>query len=416
MLLAMVPISAFLVVVASEAAPTADAAAPDEQVVHFLRAELAPEKEPAKPAEEASAPGQDKQAAEADEEAPEEVAEETEEKPAEEAQEVTPGLAVLGGEKPSPPEEEAKPPKKPGLFLGPLPTRNQHPLYLLFFNFPSERARTLRPGSSEFAFRFDVANTLVKSEEGAALIDIDLESWVYKLEYRRGTPAGEFTMLVPVQDNTHGMMDNIITTWHRWFGLPRGDRVGYRDNEFRFFVRTRNGTILNFPSDEPGFGDVSVQWKHQIGHSGDSRAWAARVGVKLPTGDSGSGLGSGDFDFGVGLAYENLGSRWARYANLNYIFIGGGDFAGLDTRSVVSGMVGTEYRLKPNWWLTGQFDFSQCPFQTGSPWVDRDSVGLALGFHKRLSDHWIFSGGFSEDIRVDTVPDFALVGELRWQF
>jgi len=413
LLIASLTISLFFIILPRDAR-SADEATPDQHVVRFLRGELAPQKGTAEPNQTTPASQQENdQAAQAHEE------DEAAQAATDQVKEVSPGLAVLEGEElPTKPPVEAKPkpPAEAGLFFGPLPTRNQHPLYLLFFNFTSERACTLPPGKTEFAFRFDAANTLVKSEEGAALIDIDLESWVYKLEYRWGTPAGEFTVLLPVQDNTHGMMDNIITTWHGWFGLPQGDRADYPDNDFRYFVRTRNGTVFNFPSDKPGLGDISLQWKRELGASTDKQAWAARAAVKFPTGKSEHGLGSGKFDAGVGLAYERLSTRWARYANLNYILIGGSDFAGLDTRSVVSGMIGTEYRLKPNWWLTGQIDFCQSPLSTGSPWVDRDSVGLALGFHKRLSDHWIFSGGFSEDIRVDTVPDFAVIGELRWRF
>jgi|GEM_PF-2201956 len=427
---------ALLAVGSAMVALCADEAAPDEGVVRFLRAELAPETEAA-PAEEAPAsPDEEQQESESAPAAGAPVKEDAAASPGEteeqeqpdgdsaglvgedEAQDVSAGLAVLEGEEPPPPEEEKMPksPAEPGRFFGPLPGRNQHPLYVLFFNFPAERARTLKPGSSEFAFRFDAANTIIKNTEGGALTDLDLESWEYKLEYRRGTDTGEFTLVVPVRVNAHGIMDNIIYTWHGWFGLKQGDRPFYPENDFRYFVRTRDGTMLNFPSDEPGFGDVSVQWKHELGRSHPTHAWAVRVGVKLPTGDSGTGLGSGDFDLGMGVAYESLGARWARYANLNYIVIGGSDFPGLDAGGILTGMVGAEYRLKPTWRLTGQLDFSQCPFRTGSPWVDRDSLELLLGFHKLLSQGVVFSGGFSEDVLEETASDFAVMGELRWLF
>jgi hypothetical protein len=434
---ALIVVFASVLLLAPAISYSADDAAPDSGVVAFITGELA-EEESAESAEAVEEPPSEEAVEETPaDEAPsdgEEADEATTEEPAEAepppsppiksvpatppeepATDVAEGLELLEEaemeEKPvEPPVEETGP-----RFFGPLPSRNQHPVHLMFFNFPAERARVLPPGEGEFAFRFDGASTMVKETENGTIVDLDLEGWYYQLEYRRGVAGGEIALAVPLRDNSHGFMDNIIDGWHQFFSLPRGDRPDYPASDYHFFVRGPAGQVLNIPSDQFGLADMSLMWKDEIARSEDS-VLSYRLGVKLPTGDSDKGLGSGGTDFGAGLAYERTSERWATYANLNYIFLGEADFAGFETNNTITGALALEYRLKPTWWLTGQIDFAQYPLETGALTLDRDSVELLFGFHKLLKKRLLFSGGFSEDIRTNTAPDFGITGELRWLF
>jgi len=409
----------------------ADEASPDPEMVNFIAGELALDNEA--PVDngavsEETEPGQEEST---EEDAGLESTNEhysdtaTTEEPAAEAvlsediaqepeQEVSEGLAILKDQEP---EEVAGEPRELEVarFFGPLPTRNQHPLHLMFYNFPAERAQVLCDGDREFVFRFEGSSDIVKKAEAGTIVDLDLECWYYTLEYRQGTPWGELSVQVPVRDNTHGFMDNIIDGWHGLLGLPRGDRPDYPANDYHFFVRNSDGGVLNFPSDRFGLADVSLAWKGEISSSPGSTL-AYRAAVKLPTGDPDDGLGSGGADFGVGLAYERVAYRWAGYANLNYIIIGDPDFAGFEANNIWTGSVACEYRLRPTWWLVGQVNFAQYPLSTGTGTLDRDSNELLFGFHKLLGKRLLFSGGFTEDMRTDTAPDFGIIGELRWRF
>jgi hypothetical protein len=404
----------------------ADEASPDPEMVNFIGGELAPDSgvsgddgdvsEETEPEQEDAASEvtgeKDNDAVATEEPAAELVF--SEEVSVEPEQEVSEGLAIL--EEHEPEEVVEKPAEvEVGRFFGPLPTRNQHPLHLMFYNFPVERAQVLPDGDREFVFRFEGSSNMVKKAEAGTIVDLDLECWNYSLEYRRGTRWGELSVQVPIRDNTHGFMDNIIDGWHGLLGLPRGDRPDYPANDYHFFVRNADGDVLNVPSDMFGLADISVAWKGEISSSSRSTL-AYRTAVKLPTGDPDDGLGSGGTDFGVGLAYERLWHRWAGYANLNYIVIGNPDFAGFEASNVWTGSVACEYRLRPTWWLTGQVNFAQYPLSTGTGTLDRDSNELVFGFHKLLGKRLLFSGGFSEDMRTDTAPDFGIIGELRWRF
>ncbi|OGK10697.1 MAG: hypothetical protein A2Y63_02990 [Candidatus Riflebacteria bacterium RBG_13_59_9] len=402
---------------------------PDVEVVRFIAGELAPEdsstvdgesaaKEESSTLEELpeasleadSAADEDSSASDesVDEDMTQEAAPEASE------QEVSEGLELLTPQEAKEDLVEPKPEEEVGRFFGPLPTRNQHPVHLMCFNFHAERARVLSPGKSEFAFRFDGANNMVKKTEDGTIVDLDFEGWNYQFEYRRGLDAGEVTVLVPLRDNTHGFMDNIIDSWHGFFGFKRGDRPDYPANDYRFFLRNAQGNVLNIPSDKLGLADISLMWKAEIGGADPQRTLSYRAALKLPTGDPDDGLGSGGADIGVGLAYERLGRRWAGYANLNYIINGDTDFTGFEANNVWTGCLACEYRLRPTWWVTGQINFAQYPLTTGISTLDRDSQELLFGFHKLLSKRVLFSGGFSEDIRTNTGPDFGITGELRW--
>ncbi len=409
----------------------ADEASPDPEVVHFIGGELAPDSgsseddgdvsEESEPGEEGpsrevleSQPNgeQDYESTTVGEPATEVVS--SKETAVEPEQEVSEGLDILEDQEV---EERVEQPREGevGRFFGPLPTRNQHPLHLMFYNFPAERAQVLPDGVKEFVFRFEGSSNMVKKAEAGTIVDLDIECWNYTLEYRQGTPWGELSAQVPIRDNTHGFMDNIIDGWHGLLGLPRGDRPDYPANDYHFFVRSSNGNVLNYPSDRIGLADVSLACKGEISSSPRSTL-AYRAAVKLPTGDPDDGLGSGGTDFGVGLAYERLGHRWAGYANLNYIIIGDPSFAGFEANNVWTGSIACEYRLRPTWWVTGQVNFAQYPLSTGTGTLDRDSNELLFGFHKLLGKRLLFSGGFSEDMRTDTAPDFGIIGELRWRF
>jgi len=408
----------------------ADEASPDPDVVYFIGGELAPDSDVSGDDEDVSGetqageeepPQEDKASVvtggEDDVEATEEPAEEpefTEEAPVEPEQEVSEGLALLENQELEAVSEQPRQ-EKARRFFGPMPTRNQHTVHLMFYNFPAERAKVLPDGDSEFVFRFEGSSNMVKKAEAGTIADLDLEGWNYTLEYQQGTRWGELSVRVPIRDNTHGFMDNIIDGWHGLLGLPRGDRPDYPANDYHFLIRNADGAVLNFPSDRLGIADVSLAWKGEITSSPRSTL-AYRAAVKLPTGDANDGLGSGGTDFGVGLAYERLWHRWAGYANLNYIFIGTPDFAGFEANNVWTGSIACEYRLRPTWWVTGQVNFAQYPLSTGTGTLDRDSNELLFGFHKLLGKRLLFSGGFTEDMRTDTAPDFGIIGELRWRF
>jgi hypothetical protein len=395
---------------AEEAAPSDDAAPVEE-----APADETAIAEEAQPADEDDAQAADVQVDEDAEEPVEEPAEEVQ-PPATPEQDVSAGLEMLetvDAEKQA--EQPAKPEKKVGEFFGPLQTRSMHPLHQYFFNFPADRARTLKKGRAEFAVHLQFASNMLKETSGGSIVDLDLENWNYQFELRKSAWGGEITAIVPLRDNTHGFMDNIIENWHSMIGLPGGLRPDYPQNDYHFFVSDPMGNMLNVPSDQFGLGDISLIWKQEIGDGAPDHAFSYRVGVKLPTGDFDKGLGSGGTDVGAGLAYETLGDRWAGYANLNYIFTSQGDFAGFQVNNRVTGSLASEYRLRPTWWLTGQLDYAQYPLTTGSS-LDRDSLELLFGFHKLLEKKLIFSGGFTEDISRESSPDFGIIAEMRWRF
>ncbi len=331
------------------------------------------------------------------------------------------GLEQLTGEAKTVEEKEAKEESKeerekivpPLRYFGPMRTRNQHPLYLLFFNFSGDTAEPIPQSTSQLSTRILGANSIIKKTEGGAIVDLDLETWSVSFEYRHGLKNSEYSVLVPFRVHGHGIMDNIIDKWHRFFCLPRGNRPFYPEGDFRFYIKTQDGSTFNFPSDNFSLGDIELVWKQKLNAS-KKGGFAYRVGVKLPTGSEDDGIGSGAPDFGVGLLWDNFGNRFAYYANINLVILGKDGLSSLQNNNIISGMLGVEYTWRPSLTITGQIDYSQSPFSTKSPSADKDAVELILGFHRLYGEKFLLSGGFSEDIQTETAPDFTIIAELTW--
>jgi hypothetical protein len=301
---------------------------------------------------------------------------------------------------------------------GPVPTLNNNPLYLMFYTMAPEPATVLQKGARTFSYRLEIANDFTIDNDHVNLIYLDFESERQTFEYRMN-PSGryELSVAVPVYYQSHGFLDSFIQGWHSFFGLPNGERQDYLNNDFHYVVRGNGYEVINTAPDNFRLGDVSAQVKIPLAHeTRTSPAVAVRLGVKAPTGSPKIGYGSGHPDAGVGLALQRGLGRWVGYANLNYVFVGGSSFRGeLPTNNSLSLMLGTEYQANHNTSVLGQLYFEQNPLTTTDRYIDRDSIMMSLGWAHHLRKDLLWYGGFSEDIRVDTAPDFTAFTQLIWR-
>jgi len=301
---------------------------------------------------------------------------------------------------------------------GPLPTLNNHPLYLMFLTMLPEPATVLPKGARTFSYRLEIANVFTVETDSVNLIYLDFESERQTFEYRMN-PSGryEISVAVPVYYQNHGFLDSTIQGWHSFFGLPNGYREDYLNDDFHYLVHANGSEVINTAPNNFMLGDISAQVKVPLARETKDRpAVALRLGVKAPTGSAKIGYGSGHPDAGVGVALQKGRGRWDGYANLNYVFVGGSSFRGeLPINSSLSFMLGTEYQANHNTSVLGQFYFEQNPLTTTDKYIDRDSLTMSLGWAHHLRKDLLWYGGFSEDIKADTAPDFTAFTELIWR-
>ena len=310
-------------------------------------------------------------------------------------------------------------PDSPYLFApkGPFNWISQHPLTLTVLQFQMEEAYLLKPGETRIGYRIDLANVFLKEQSGTSVVDIDLEGLRQTFSYRRGmSDKIELGVFVPLQYNGHGFLDGIIESWHGFFGLPNGDRPLFAKNQYAYVVSSDGEFKILGESDQFGIGDIVLTGKYLYKpESGKSPAIAGRVGLKLPTGDAGRQLGSGGFDIGVSVAAQKSYGRWVLYGQTGYIFTGGNDF-GLKGNDLVQASFAAEYQRNRRLSWIGQFHRVTNPYKTGADNIDVDTLEMALGWKYLFGKNILWEAGFSEDVVVDSGPDFAVFSQVTYGF
>ena len=164
-----------------------------------------------------------------------------------------------------------------------------------------------------------------------------------------------------------------------------------------------------------GLGDTTLMGKYQLLPEGEVMpAISLRGAVKLPTGNRSTFFGSGNPDFGVGLAVEKLvAGRWILYGNITGV-VPTGSIAGLGLRPTLSGLAAIEYVWSENLSFTTHFNYYSSPFHgTGTEAFDRGVTESVLGFSYRVVPHFLwqvyavenldFIRGSAADVTLATV-------------
>jgi len=303
-------------------------------------------------------------------------------------------------------------------FFGPIAIINQHPPTQLFLAPVPEAATVLRPGESFARFKLDWSNNIIRELDDGVIWDFDFETVRVELDYHRHLAGGELSARLPYYSRSHGVLDSIIADWQNFFGQRNGHRDDFPDYLYRYTIVTRDGVVYNEEGDTHGVGDLALGYKYQLWQREDGReAAAVRAGVKLPLGDSGKAMGSGNLDWQLGALYQRqFGERFRGYANVDWVFVGEPDWQNIAHQDMLVTVLALEYAWRPGTTFVAQYRRQGNPLRSGNEEADKGSQELALGFNRRLSDHLIWSGGFNEDVNPDTASDFVMMTHLRWEF
>jgi hypothetical protein len=303
-------------------------------------------------------------------------------------------------------------------FFGPAGLVAQHPPTALFLTPVPEAASVMADGAQSFSFKLDWANHLIRERGDGIIADYDFETLRMGLEYRRGTPLGELYVGVPITHRGHGVLDDLIHTYHGWFDMPNYYRDNFAAYQYRYVIATREGPVYNGVGDVFGIGDTTVALKHPLfDRRGGEEALSVRGMVKAPTGDSDDALGSGNWDLGLGLLYQfHIERRTRAYMNVDYVFAGEPDWEDIGYQDSFVYMFGVEQALDKRTTLSGTYRVSRNPLRIGHDEADKDSQELVFAFNRRIKDNLVWHGGFSEDINPETAPDFLVLSHLVWEF
>lgn len=300
-------------------------------------------------------------------------------------------------------------------FRGPLASRNQMPLALLFAYLVPEDARSLERGVYDFEVTFDYSNIIMDQSNDFEAVRLDLEYARTDLRLRRGFGRGfELGASIRFYAYFGGFLDPFVSGFHDAFGLPNYLR-GQTENGLVEYRYTRGEESLFEGTDSfTAVGDLSLHAKKTlVVDAGGRTALAARAVLKLPTGDVESLSGSGATDFGFGLAFDRKGERFGLYANANYHVLG--EPEKLPAKNYFSLMVAADWHFKPRLAAVLQFDHARSPLEGDLRVFQNGAQQLALGLRFGQSERIRYEWRFIEDLSSFS-PDFTFGFQMSVRF
>ncbi len=311
---------------------------------------------------------------------------------------------------------------------GPLPVKNQMPLYIFFLSFSPDKAEVVNEGKFTYDFGYQVSNgVLDKVTTGTEdyIIQIDTEVNRFHVDLRYGVHENaEVALEVPYIRFSRGYLDGFIEGFEETFNFTTpGARENSDRNSYKYEVR--KGGVYAIRSNTPHgtLGDSLLSFKYKLLDECDNYPWptfSVKGTLKIPTGSKSKLTGNEEWEGGISLLADNsFSDRWFGYLNFNTAFIQEPSFfEGWDIDSyIISGTVATEYFFTKGLSTILQLSINTTPYpSSGTDPLDNDAYDVAWGFNYKYTDSIEGRIYATENLETDSSPDFGLGGgfKLKW--
>jgi hypothetical protein len=300
---------------------------------------------------------------------------------------------------------------------GPLYAKNLSPVSGLF-GLPSQRvAATRSPDTYGLALHTSIASHYILDTGASEGVSLDGETLRFAFEARYGLARNwDIQLEVPWLEHSGGHLDSLIDSWHSLWGMSDGGRSDVPHNllDYRYGGPDTSFALLD---DTSGLGDITVSVSHAFYRDAGSAA-ALALGYKFATGDEDEFLGSGGDDVFVALRFsgEHLGDlplNW--HGQAGYLRAGkSGILAAAQERDLWFLGLALDWAVADTVSLIAQVDMNRAPTNSDLTALGDDAVQLALGLRWGFARCWNVDFSFTEDVRVETAPDFGLQASLRY--
>lgn len=305
--------------------------------------------------------------------------------------------------------------------IKPFTSHNQGPLIHSLGLPEVEGGRIVAKGKFSLSSILNLASNSTSGLSQNEIVYFDGEMVCLDLRARYGiTKRLELGVNIPFVNHSKGFMDSSIDGFHSAIGIGGGAR-GVTPRGEMFYAYIQNEKILiNF--NEPSFGisDISFELGFKLLEY-KSHSMALRTYLKLNNADKKKLIGSGTVDFSCQFSGQTMGlgprSTYFFYS-LGYLRVGKGSLLeDMQIRNIGFGSLGLAIKATSLFVPKIQFDYHS-KFYKNSMTQELGDYGLQLllGADFILNEKLILTGGFSEDIKINTSPDFVLHLALNYTF
>ena len=301
---------------------------------------------------------------------------------------------------------------------GPLYARNLAPVTGLF-GFPLLReAAVLDQGQFSGALFGTVANNYSVDTDEPEAVYFDGETQRLAGHFGIGLGGGwELEGEISWQRHDGGELDKSIENWHDFWGLPDDNRDEVPRGLINFSY-AGPGASFAMRKSVKGWGDARLALVRNI-WSDEATVISGRAGVKFATGDEDDLLGSGSEDYYLSLNFSghqqsDLPLRW--HGQLGYLHAGDADILGdIQQQDLWFASLGMEWQAWQTVHLKLQVDSNDAVADSSLDQLGSVAVQLTAGLSWLFAPGWEAEFSFSEDIAVDTAPDFVLQLGVRYR-
>jgi outer membrane putative beta-barrel porin/alpha-amylase len=215
------------------------------------------------------------------------------------------------------------------------------------------------------------------------------ETWYFPVKLKRYLPGGDITFTVPYVSQTGGPEVAIIN------GTPSK-------------VRHKAGPVTT----NSGIGDIVAEGSFYIlkeDYYKDLFDLTATAKIKLPTADDSKGLGTGEFDEGVGLEFgKRINPDWSVFFDVSYTILGDPPDTDLQNRLALD--VGVAVRINQTLTASAFYAQSTSAIRGGSALRD-----LTAGLEYEVTKECHVFGGASTGL-TGASQDYGINAGVSYRF
>lgn len=297
----------------------------------------------------------------------------------------------------------------------PLQITNLSPLASLRA-IPSQRSVETARGLS-WAASATLSNHFTVENRGEESLLLDGQTDALTLSFRYGLPKQwDVEVTVPSRHHSGGFTDNLISSWHGFFGLPDGNRDSYPTDALHYQLSqpAHDRHLLRSAS---GLGDVQVAVSRPL-LAIDGGQLGISAGVKTASGQSSDWLGSGATDVYALLRFSGQQlSGWPLWwhGQVGGTRAGDSDLLGPQQRRALwfAGLA-AEWRFSPRWSVLVQYDGHSALLDGALEALSGPAGMLSMAVRWRPTSQWMIDAGFSEDVVVESAPDITFLLNARY--